>query len=106
MSTTNATRTECFLWPDHVIGKRESRAIREAHNATVNRAAELERQLAAVTAQRDQCAEALRGTLDALIDVAREAGDVDFWNEGGTGYEATTTARAALAAGSPARPTT
>ena len=25
-----------FLWPDRVIGKRESRKIREAHNALVN----------------------------------------------------------------------
>lgn len=25
-----------FLWPDRVIGKRESRQIREAHNALVN----------------------------------------------------------------------
>lgn len=25
-----------FLWPDHNIGKRESRRIREEHNATVN----------------------------------------------------------------------
>jgi len=25
-----------ILWPDHAIGKRESRAIREAHNALYN----------------------------------------------------------------------
>ena len=25
-----------WLWPDHVIGKRESRALREEHNALVN----------------------------------------------------------------------
>ena len=29
-------RHEFFHWPDHVIGKRESRQIREAHNATLN----------------------------------------------------------------------
>ncbi len=28
-------------WPDHVIGKRESRKLREAHNVTVNSHAEL-----------------------------------------------------------------
>ena len=28
-------------WPDHVIGKRESRRIREAHNALYNSHAEL-----------------------------------------------------------------
>ena len=33
---TNATRTECWLWPDRTIGKRESRQLREDHNATVN----------------------------------------------------------------------
>lgn len=25
-----------WLWPDHVIGKRESRRLREEHNAVVN----------------------------------------------------------------------
>lgn len=30
-----------FLWPDRVIGKRESRAIRELHNALYNSHAEL-----------------------------------------------------------------
>lgn len=25
-----------WLWPDHVIGKRESRRLREEHNAAVN----------------------------------------------------------------------
>ena len=27
---------ESWLWPDHVIGKRESRQLRDDHNATVN----------------------------------------------------------------------
>lgn len=27
---------EFFHWPDHVVGKRESRQIREAHNAAMN----------------------------------------------------------------------
>lgn len=30
-----------FHWPDHVIGKRESRRIRDAHNALFNSHAEL-----------------------------------------------------------------
>lgn len=30
-----------WLWPDRAIGKRESRALREEHNATINVAAEL-----------------------------------------------------------------
>jgi hypothetical protein len=30
-----------WLWPDHCIGKRESRRLREEHNATVNDCADL-----------------------------------------------------------------
>lgn len=30
-----------WLWPDHVIGKRESRRLREQHNALANSHAEL-----------------------------------------------------------------
>jgi len=30
------TAHTAFHWPDHTIGKRESRAIREAHNALYN----------------------------------------------------------------------
>lgn len=29
-------RHKPFLWPDHVIGKAESRRIREEHNAAIN----------------------------------------------------------------------
>jgi hypothetical protein len=32
---TEAKHT-AFHWPDHTIGKRESRAIRESHNALYN----------------------------------------------------------------------
>ena len=32
---------ESWLWPDHAIGKRESRRLRDEHNATVNSRAEL-----------------------------------------------------------------
>ena len=32
---------KCWLWPDRNIGKRESRQLREEHNALVNRNAEL-----------------------------------------------------------------
>ena len=38
---TEAKHT-AFHWPDHTIGKRESRAIREAHNALYNDYKELE----------------------------------------------------------------
>ena len=31
----------CWLWPDHAIGKQESRQLREEHNAVVNSHAEL-----------------------------------------------------------------
>jgi hypothetical protein len=30
-----------WLWPDHVIGKRESRQLREEHNALVNSHADM-----------------------------------------------------------------
>jgi len=30
------TKHTAFHWPDHVIGKRESRQIKEAHNALYN----------------------------------------------------------------------
>lgn len=39
-----------FLWPDHVIGRRESRAIREEHNALVNAHAALLAENAALRA--------------------------------------------------------
>ena len=32
---------KCFLWPDHTIGKRESRRIREEHNLAMNQRAKL-----------------------------------------------------------------
>lgn len=35
MTVTEKT-WQFFHWPDHVIGKRESRRIREQHNATLN----------------------------------------------------------------------
>jgi 3-mercaptopyruvate sulfurtransferase SseA len=30
-----------WLWPDHVIGKRESRRLRDEHNGAVNACAEM-----------------------------------------------------------------
>lgn len=39
--STNEAPFIPFWWPDHVIGKRESRAIREQHNALFNSHAEL-----------------------------------------------------------------
>jgi hypothetical protein len=46
--------TKCWLWPDRTIGKNESRALREEHNATVNVNTEL--------------SAALHKTLDALYN--------------------------------------
>ena len=34
-------KTESWLWPDHVIGKRESRRLRDEHNELVNVKVEL-----------------------------------------------------------------
>lgn len=39
-----------WFWPDHVIGKRESRRLREEHNALANSHAELEVALKATLA--------------------------------------------------------
>lgn len=47
-------RHKSFLWPDHIIGKRESRRIREEHNAAINDMSEL--------------LEALRETLEFAIE--------------------------------------
>lgn len=38
---TTQTQVRPWLWPDHVIGKRASRLLREEHNAVVNSHAEL-----------------------------------------------------------------
>jgi hypothetical protein len=35
------TPPKCWHWPDHVAGKRETRRLREEHNAAVNSHAEL-----------------------------------------------------------------
>ena len=40
-------RQTSFLWPDHVIGKRESRRIREEHNELANHAEALAKALEA-----------------------------------------------------------
>ena len=47
-------RHKSFLWPDHIIGKGESRRIREEHNAAINDMSEL--------------LEALRETLEFAIE--------------------------------------
>ena len=47
-------RHKSFLWPDHIIAKRESRRIREEHNAAINDMSEL--------------LEALRETLEFAIE--------------------------------------
>lgn len=44
-----------WLWPDRAIGKRESRELREAHNATVNMAAELLHELLATKSWMEDC---------------------------------------------------
>ncbi len=49
-----------WLWPDHVIGKRESRRLREEHNETVNAGAGL--------------ADALREVAESFEDAVRMAG--------------------------------
>ena len=52
-----------WLWPDHAISKRESRQLREEHNALLNSHAEL--------------LEALRGLLAEKAEILPEADAVD-----------------------------
>jgi len=47
-----------FLWPDHAIGKRESREIREQHNASIQ----------ALLDERRELLEALEGFLSWSIE--------------------------------------
>jgi hypothetical protein len=51
-----------FLWPDHAIGKRESREIREQHNASIQ----------ALLDERRELLEALEGFL--AWEIEREEG--------------------------------
>ena len=51
-----------WLWPDHVIGKRESRTLREEHNRMVNVNIELREALEYYTSPQTQ--EWITGVLD------------------------------------------
>lgn len=44
----NHLPAQSWLWPDRVIGKRESRTLRDEHNALVNSHADLLEQLKAL----------------------------------------------------------
>lgn len=61
-----------FHWPDHVIGKRESRRIREEHNATVNK----------LLKERDELKTVIVSVLplarNGLRDLEQEANDSQF----------------------------
>jgi hypothetical protein len=52
----------CWLWPDHVIGKRESRQLRDEHNALVN-------DHAALLAERDRLREVLKDCVASLVAI-------------------------------------
>ena len=71
-------RHKSFLWPDHNIGKRESRRIREEHNAAINDMSEL--------------LEALRETLSWMEDCL-----MDRQQRGLPSREAYETVRSAIA---------
>lgn len=63
-----------FHWPDHVIGKRESRRIREDHNAALNE----------LIKQRDQLLDNLRAAcnvIDLLLPLVAPSND--RWSETG-----------------------
>ena len=48
-------RHKSFLWPDHIIGKGESRRIREEHNAAINDMSELLEALRETLAWMEDC---------------------------------------------------
>ncbi len=54
-------RTRTWLWPDRVVGKRESRQLRDEHNALVNSHDDLRLALAA-----------LHGEVVALVEAIEE----------------------------------
>lgn len=58
-----------WLWPDHVIGKRESRRLRDEHNALVNRVDNLARALSELLTENDQLA---RIKADAVLKISNE----------------------------------
>lgn len=49
------TTHKSWLWPDRTIGKRESRELREEHNALVNRVASLEAAVKQAEAYAEAC---------------------------------------------------
>jgi len=78
--------TQSWLWPDHVIGKRESGALREEHNRLVNCNANM--------------LEALHKAVDVLsvcAEMAEIDGDNTFWNKTGPGYDACMAVNLAIA---------
>ena len=71
-------RFMCWLWPDHVIGKRESRKLREEHNALINSHAELLEALRELLVEYDQhipedcgCAKVLTAATMARAAIAK-----------------------------------
>lgn len=74
-------KLKSWLWPDHNIGKRESRRLRDEHNATVNVAVDL---LAALRRVVATC----HG--DPLTDAAREAKNAALYDAAAAIAKATT----------------
>jgi len=68
-----------------------------AESLKVCRLADIAHLMNNLEAQRDELLAALRDCLTALRDVADTAGDVEYWNAGGFGYETAKQARATIA---------
>ncbi len=65
--------SEFWHWPDHVIGKRESRRLREEHNARMNERHEAKEALNEIHATLNGV-EWSSETLDLIADVIIKAG--------------------------------
>jgi len=64
---------EFWHWPDHVIGKRESRRLREEHNARMNERHEAKEALSEIHSIMNGV-EWSSETLDLIADVIIKAG--------------------------------
>lgn len=66
----NTPKHQSWLWPDRAIGKRESRELREEHNALINSHAQLLdvlRMMPAVLRDRPECYAELAAVAKALL---------------------------------------
>ena len=92
-ATAEASRTpdtKCWLWPDHTIGKCESRELREKHNRVLNDLMKLVEATKMGGGKRKGC-DTLAGCLRVLADDLHRG--IDDSESGGAGGWMTDLAR-------------